>query len=144
MPEPLQTLRKPWQQKQSPQWWWRHPAYRRYMLREGTAVPLFLYALSLLYGVRELGRGEAAFNGWLAFMGSPAMLLLQGLSLLAVLWHAWTWFQLVPKILVIPTRNGTLPGHWLRLAHILPAVLCWLFLPMLAWWALERLAGGAP
>jgi len=112
------------------------------MLREATAVPLFLYALCLLYGVRELGRGEAAFNAWLAFMGSPAIITLQTVSLLAVLWHAWTWFQLLPQILVIPTRKGSVPGHWLRLAHVVPAVLCWVLLPLLAWWALGRFAGG--
>jgi len=113
------------------------------MLREATALPLFLYALCLLYGVRELGRGETAFNAWLAFMGSPLIIVLQALALLAVLWHAWTWFQLVPKILVIPTRNGSVPGQWLRLAHLLPAVLCWVLLPLLAWWALGHVVGGA-
>jgi len=136
-------MRKPLLPRQDALWWWRHPAYRRYMLREATALPLFLYALCLLYGVRELGRGETAFNAWLAFMGSPLIIVLQALALLAVLWHAWTWFQLVPKILVIPTRNGSVPGQWLRLAHLLPAVLCWVLLPLLAWWALARVVGGA-
>ncbi|MFN2329733.1 MAG: hypothetical protein ABR612_12530 [Chromatocurvus sp.] len=135
-------MRKPLKPRQSALWWWHHPYYRRYMLREATAVPLFLYALCLLYGVRELGRGEAAFNAWLAFMGSPAIITLQTVSLLAVLWHAWTWFQLLPQILVIPTRKGSVPGHWLRLAHVVPAVLCWVLLPLLAWWALGRFAGG--
>lgn len=135
-------MRKSFKPRQSALWWWRHPYYRRYMLREATAVPLFIYALCLLYGVLELGRGEAAFNAWLAFMGSPVMIALQAVSLLAVLWHAWTWFQLLPQILVIPTRNGSVPGQWLRLAHLVPAVLCWVLLPLLAWWVLGRFAGG--
>lgn len=134
-------MRKPWKADQPALWWWHHPAYRRYMLRETTAVPLLVYALCLLYGVRELGRGEAAFAAWLDWMGSPLLIALQGLALLAALGHAWTWFRLLPKILVIPTPGGVLPGHWLRLAHILVAVLCWLLLPLLAWWAIAGFQG---
>lgn len=136
-------MRRPIPPRQPSNWWWQHPAYRSYMLREATAIPLFFYALCLLSGVLALGRGDAAFGAWLAFMASTPLQMLQGLALLAALWHAWTWFKLVPKILVIPTSRGTLPGHWLRLAHLVPALLCWVLLPLAAWWALGQMAGGA-
>lgn len=135
-------MRRPWQPRQTALWWARHPAYRRYMLREATAVPLLLYALCLLYGVRELARGEAAFSAWVDWMSSAPLITLQVLALAAALWHAWTWFQLLPKILVIPTPRGVVPGHWLRLGHLLLAVSCWVLLPLLAWWAIGQVTGG--
>ena len=134
-------MRRPWQPRQTALWWWRNPAYRRYMLREATAVPLLLYALCLLYGIRELARGETAFIAWLGWMSSPPLLALQLVALVAAFGHAWTWFKLLPKILVIPTPRGVLPGHWLRLANLLIAVLCWVLLPALAWWSLMQYSG---
>ena len=134
-------MRRPWQPRQPALWWWRHPAYRHYMLREATAVPLLVYGLCLLYGLLELGRGEAAFGAWLQWMGSPLLVALQFVALCAALWHAWTWFRLVPKILVIPTSRGVLPGYWLRWGHVLVAVLCWILLPALAWWGMAKQAG---
>jgi fumarate reductase subunit C len=126
-------MRKPYSAPQPAGWWWRHPAYRRYMLREATAVPLLLYALCLLGGLRALGQGEAAFAAWLAWMASLALLLLQVLALLAALAHAWTWFALLPKILVLRTPRGAVPGSWLRWGSIGIALLCWIAMPLLAW-----------
>lgn len=136
--------RKPWVSSQSPGWWWRHPAYRLYMLREATSVPLLLYALCLLSGVYRLVQGEQAFATWLDWFFSPPLVLLQVVALAAALLHAITWFRLVPKILVIPTPRGLLPGHWLYRAHLGLALLCWLGLPLLAWWGLPQLLEGGP
>lgn len=133
-------MRRPWQPRQTALWWARHPAYRRYMLREATAIPLLLYALCLLYGLYALGRGEVAFHDWLLWMASPPLRVLQGIALLAALGHAWTWFQLLPRILVLYTPGGQVPAAWLRWGSVGLAVFCWTALPALAW---NWLAGSA-
>ena len=61
--------------------WWKHnPFFVRYMVREVTAVAVWIYALILTVGVLRLGQGEAAWNGWLDAMKSPLSLSLHLVS----------------------------------------------------------------
>ncbi|MEZ5554426.1 hypothetical protein [Haliea sp.] len=135
-------MRKPWQPQQPRSWWLRNPAYRRYMLREATALPLLLYTLLLLAGIVQFSRGEAAFATWLSWLQTPAGLLLQGIALAAALLHAVTWVALVPKILVIDSDRLRIdPRHVLR-AHQLGALAGNLGLVGATLWLLWP-AGGA-
>ena len=52
-------------------WWLRTPRFRRYMLREASALFLVAYALVLLVGLLRLAQGEAAFALWRAALGHP-------------------------------------------------------------------------
>jgi fumarate reductase subunit C len=133
--------RRPYRQAQQPDWWRHNPAYRQYMLREATAVPLFLYTLMLLAGVFQFARGETAFAGWLAFLGSPTGLLLHALALAAALWHAWTWIELVPKILVLHTARGQVAPALVKRAHQLLALGGLLGVPLLTALLLARSTG---
>ena len=98
-------------------WWRRNPFFVEYMIHEGTAFFVAAYALVLLvglvrlsqgeryldllsgWGVFALGRGEAAWNSWLALLRSPPSLLLHGVLLLGFLYHTWTWFNIMPRTL---------------------------------------------
>ena len=78
--------------------WWRHNAYfRRYMLREATALAVAVYAVVLTVGVVRLAEGETAWNGWLAALTTPWSLLLHFVLLAAMLLHAKSWFEIMPK-----------------------------------------------
>jgi fumarate reductase subunit C len=80
------------------QGWWRHnPYFLRYMLRESSAVFLAVYAIILLLGLNSLSRGEAAYNAWRAALGTPVLILFHVVALLAVSYHSFTWFQVMPK-----------------------------------------------
>ena len=137
----VEAMRKPWQPRQPRDWWLHNPAYRRYMLREATALPLLLYTLLLLTGVYQLTRGPVAFSAWLAWLQTPAVLLLQGIALAAALLHAVTWVALVPKILVIDSdRLRIAPRHVLR-AHQLAALGCNLGLITATLWLLWPVGG---
>ena len=78
-------------------WWRRDPFFRRYMLREATALAVLAYAVVLTVGVVRLAQGEAAWNGWLDALRTPLSLLLHGMLLLAMLIHAKSWFEIMPK-----------------------------------------------
>jgi fumarate reductase subunit C len=117
-------MRKPYVQRQRADWWLRNPGYRRYMLREATALPLFLYTLLLMSGLYQFTRGEAAFLAWLELLRSPWLLALHGLALAAALFHAVTWIALVPKILVIDTDRLRVSPAAVKLAHQVAAVVC--------------------
>jgi len=78
-------------------WWRRDPFVVRYMIRELTAVAVLVYAIVLTVGIVRLAQGEAAFNGWLQALRSPASLLLHAVLLLSMVVHAHSWFEIMPK-----------------------------------------------
>ena len=78
-------------------WWRRDPFFVRYMAREVTAIGVALYALILCVGVVCLALGESAWNGWLTALRSPASLVLHALLLIAMIVHAQSWFEIMPK-----------------------------------------------
>ncbi|MFZ2649441.1 MAG: fumarate reductase subunit C [Burkholderiaceae bacterium] len=78
-------------------WWRRDPFFLRYMLREATALAVAAYAIVLTVGVVRLAQGEAAWNGWLAALRTPAAIGLHLLLLVAMFIHAKSWFEIMPK-----------------------------------------------
>ena len=78
-------------------WWRRDPFFMRYMIREATALAVLAYAVVLTLGVVRLAQGEAAWNGWLDALRSPASLLLHAVLLVAMFVHAKSWFEIMPK-----------------------------------------------
>ena len=77
-------------------WWKKNPFYVEYMIHESTALFVAAYAITLLVGVVRLGQGEAAWNGWLEAMKSPLSIVAHLAFLVAIAYHAFTWFKLFP------------------------------------------------
>ena len=93
-------------------WWRRDPFFMRYMQREATALAVALYAVVLCLGVVRLAQGEAAWAGWLAALRSPLSLLLHAGILLAMVVHAKSWFEIMPKTMpMIFVAGRRLPGR---------------------------------
>jgi fumarate reductase subunit C len=87
-------------------WWRRDPFFVRYMLREATAVAVAVYSIVLAVGVVRLAQGEAAWNGWLAALRTPGSLLLHLVLLGAMLIHAKSWFEIMPKTMPLLFVGG--------------------------------------
>ena len=87
-------------------WWQRDPFFLRYMLREVTAVGVLVYAVVLAVGVVRLAQGEAAWNGWLAALRTPGSMMLHVLLLAAMVVHARSWFEIMPKTMPLIFVNG--------------------------------------
>ena len=77
-------------------WWRKNPYFVEYMIHEGSAFFVAAYALVLLVGLLRLSQGEAAWNGWLLALRSPVSIAGHLLLLAAMLYHAWTWFTIMP------------------------------------------------
>ncbi|MGH8519033.1 MAG: fumarate reductase subunit C [Panacagrimonas sp.] len=78
-------------------WWRRNPFYLWYMLREASCVFITLYALVLLWGLARLAQGRGAYEAWLASLSSPGAILFHAVAFALVLYHAWTWFKVMPR-----------------------------------------------
>lgn len=78
-------------------WWKRDPFFMRYMWRETTALGVAIYAVILAVGVLRLSQGEPAWNGWVNALSSPMSILLHGVLLVGMFFHAKSWFEIMPK-----------------------------------------------
>ena len=80
-------------------WWLRNGYYRWYMLRETTSVVVAAYAVVLLVGLLRLAQGPAAYDAWRAWLATPWAIFFHVVTVLLFLYHAWTWFEIMPKTL---------------------------------------------
>ncbi len=113
-------------------WWLKNPAFRAYMLREATVLPLVFFILCMLTGIYALGQGEHAWQGWVVVMGSPLVLALNTLALVASLYHAATFFVLFPRVMPIRLGSKKVPdnlivaGQWAGVAGVF-VLAAWIF-----------------
>lgn len=113
-------------------WWLKNPAFRAYMLREATVLPLVFFILCMLTGIYALGQGEQAWRGWVVAMGSPLVLALNTLALVASLYHAATFFVLFPRVMPIRLGSKKVPdnlivaGQWAGVAGVF-VLAAWIF-----------------
>ncbi|RQW25487.1 fumarate reductase subunit C [Rhodobacteraceae bacterium CH30] len=80
-------------------WWRRDPFFVEYMVHEGTAFFVWLYALELLAGVLCLAQGEAAWDAYRAFVASVPLLIINAAIFAMMLYHGYTWFKIMPRTL---------------------------------------------
>lgn len=115
-------------------WWKKNPYFIEYMVHEGTAFFVAAYGLVLLVGLMRLAQGEAAWNGWLDVLRSPLSIVFHLVLLLAMLYHSWTWFRIMPRTLP-PMRLGgkRLSANAITTAGLSAAALASLLVLALAW-----------
>ena len=87
-------------------WWRRDPFFVRYMVREATAIAVAAYAIVLSVGIVRLAQGEAAWNGWLGVLRTPWAMLLHLVLLAAMIYHAYSWFDIMPKTMPMMFVGG--------------------------------------
>ncbi len=113
-------------------WWLKHRTFKAYMLREATVLPLLFFLLTLSCGVYSLCQGESQWQAWQDSMKHPVVLVINSLALVASLYHAWTFFQLFPRVMPIRLGSKTLPaqvliaGQWAGLLAVF-VLFTWLF-----------------
>ncbi len=78
-------------------WWTRNRRYLLFMLREAGGSLSAVYALILLGLLIMYNQGATEYANYLAFLETPAMLILQAVLLFFIGVHAFTWFYLIGK-----------------------------------------------
>jgi fumarate reductase subunit C len=91
-------------------WWWlgRWP-YLRFILREISSVFVAWGVVLLLLDIRALRHGPAAYDAFQHLLRNPAILLLNVVSVLFIVFHALTWFSLAPRAMVVRARGRRVP-----------------------------------
>jgi fumarate reductase subunit C len=114
-------------------WWLKRRSYLAFILRELSSVFIAWFVVYLLLLVGAVSRGNDSYQSFLDWSGSPAVVVLNGVSLLFVVFHAVTWFNLAPQAMVVRLRGRRVPGTWIAAANygawgLVSALLAWIIL----------------
>src|SRR5205085_4417045 len=117
-------------------WWRRDPFFVRYMVREATALAVLAYAIVLAVGVVRLAQGEVAWNGWLASLRTPWSVVLHGVMLVAMVIHAKSWFDIMPKTMPMMFVGGqrVAASTITRSGYAMVLIVSIALLALVAWW----------
>ena len=134
MTNPTEYLPKSYHVRVSTYWWLSRWAYLKFILREASSIFVAWAVIVTLLQIRALTRGPedyAALQNWLR---SPLVLTMNAVSLLFVIYHTVTWFNLAPKAMAVRVRGKRLPGA----AIALPNYIAWVAVSAAIAWFLLR------
>jgi fumarate reductase subunit C len=86
----------------------------------------------LLLFVRAVSRGDSTYQEFLAWSRHPVVMVLNVVTLLFVVFHAVTWFNLAPKAMVVHVGHKRLPGSLISASNY----AAWVVATALVVWAL--------
>lgn len=113
-------------------WWLRRGSYLAFILRELSSIFVGWFVVFLLMLVRAVSRGASDYQAFLDWSGKPAVLLLNVVSLLFIVYHAITWFNLAPKAMVVRVGGTRVPGFLIAGSNY----LAWAMASALVGWLL--------
>ena len=96
--------------KPSATWWMSGSGYRRFAAREFTSVFAAVYSVILLLFLIALSRGREAWEGFLQWLALPGIVVLHAFILMALVYHAGTWFRLTSQAVVVRLGRRVVPG----------------------------------
>ena len=109
--------RNPYVRPMTSEWIFRHSRYVRYMLREFSCLFIAGWTLMLVWGLKQLAEGPAAWAAFLQWLASPASIVFHVLTLGFATYHAITWFNLTPKALPLQLGEDFVPDGAISGAH---------------------------
>jgi len=111
-------------------WWLKNPRYFLYMLRELSAVFAALWVVLFLLQIPQIAADP---RGWASSVSqSPGWILFSLISLLFVLYHAWTFFTATGTAVYVRIGkratpagaiNGATLGAWAGATIVIGAIL---------------------
>jgi len=119
MSERLDPIRAPgyrefrprWYRPQMSTWWWlKSWSSLAFILRELSSVFIAWFVVFFLCLLGALREGPPAYAQFLAWAARPSILVLNGISLAFIVFHAITWFNLAPQAMVVRLGGKRVPG----------------------------------
>lgn len=98
------SKRKKYVREVTPTWWKKLDFYKFYVLRESTSVPTVWFCLVLLYGLISLSNGEF-HDDFIEFLQNPLVVILNIITLGAVLLNSFTFFGMAPQMMNVIVKN---------------------------------------
>lgn len=125
--------RKPYVRKMSKtSWFLTHARFKSYMSHEVTSVFVALYMWLLIDGLFRLAKGPEAWEGWLAFIKHPLVVVLSLIAFAFFIIHTTSWFKAVPQAMRIQTGEHFVDGKLIIGGHYVALGVFSLFVLILA------------
>jgi fumarate reductase subunit C len=112
-----EVRRKPYVREMTYRWIFRHPRYVRYMVREFSCLFIGAWTLMMVWGLKALSEGPAAWATFLELLKTPASIVFHVLTLAFAAYHSITWFNLTPKALPVQVGESFVPDAVIAGAH---------------------------
>ena len=114
-------------------WWLERRAYLAFITRELSSIFIAWFVVYLLLLVRAVGRGDASYQQFLAWSRHPVVMILNVVTLFFVAFHAFTWFNLASRAMVVHVGRKRLPASLISLSNYgawvaATALVVWLLL----------------
>ncbi|MGH7840677.1 MAG: fumarate reductase subunit C [Candidatus Binataceae bacterium] len=109
MPQYSAYQPKPYRPRMSPYWYLDRWPYLRFMVRETSCVFVAYFAVVMLLQIRAIEHGAGAYAQFQAWMSCPAVMILNAIALGLVIFHAVTWFALVPRVFARHMLGTSIP-----------------------------------
>jgi fumarate reductase subunit C len=118
MPQYSALQPKPYMPRMSPYWYLDRWPYLKFILRETSCVFVAYFGVIMLLQINAISRGPDAYARFQGLMRSAVVLDLNAIALVFIIFHAVTWFALVPRVFVrhmmgtaVPEQVAALPNY---------------------------------
>ncbi len=114
-------------------WWLKKRVYLLFILRELTSVFIAAYLVLVLVLLHKISVGRLAYEAYFQFLANPGMITFHVIALVAALYHTYTWFILVPNIVIVRVSRIRVPKSIVSGAHfigwiVISIVIAWIVL----------------
>jgi len=99
-----------YRQRVSTYWWLKRGSYLAFVLREVSSAFVAWFVVFLLLLIHAVGQGADRYEQFRPWARQPAVLVLNLVSLLFIVYHAVTWFNLAPQAMVVRLGGKRVPG----------------------------------
>jgi fumarate reductase subunit C len=120
--------------RMSTYWWLWRGAYLKFILREISSAFIMYFVAITLWQLWALGQGPDAYARWQAWMTTPFAMVLNGITLFFIVFHAVTWFNLAPKAMVVRLGDRSVPGAMIAASNY----AAWAVVSLFVLWILSR------
>ncbi len=115
-------------------WWLRQRQYLKFILREVSSVFVAWFVVLTLLQLRALRGGSETYARFSHWLQNPVVVAINVISLLFVIFHAITWFNLAPRAMAVRFRGKRLPEIFIAA----PNYAMWLVVSVgVAWFVLR-------
>ena len=100
-----------WYRPRVSTYWWLHQwSYLKFVLRELSSIFVALFVVITLLQLRALSHGPQAYADFQTWMKTPAVIAVNAVSFVFVLFHVVTWFHLAPRAMAVRFAGKRVPG----------------------------------
>jgi len=114
-------------------WWLERRAYLSFITRELSSIFIAWFIVYLLLFVRAVAQGDSGYQAFIEWSRQPVVLVLNIVTFLFVTFHAFTWFNLAPKAMVVHVGKKRVPASLISASNygawiVATAFVAWLLL----------------